>query len=194
MGIYCTRDGINRTHGGAAHCRVVCLLLVSVLVCFRFLLNLRSRSDPWFSRVCGVRVCVRAVCRCVCLGAVHFLHLSLQPARPILYTMSAFYRPFRALVTIPTGERHTCLLLVSVLVCFRFLLNQQGSATAPISGGSRHWQGPSKLDSERKDLAVTDGDGVVPAREVQKPEAEARGQGRAGEAAPAGAAVERGLE
>ena len=63
---------------------------------------------------------------CVCLGAVQFLHLSLQPARPTLYAMSAFYRPFRALVTIPTGERHTVELFacffVSVLVCFRFLL------------------------------------------------------------------------
>ena len=29
----------DNPHGGAAHCRIVCLLLVSVLVCFRFLLN-----------------------------------------------------------------------------------------------------------------------------------------------------------
>ena len=66
------------------------------------------------SSFCGVCVCVCSVHVCVCLGAVHFLHLSLQPARPTLYTKSAFYRPFRAPVTFPTGEGHT----VKLFACF----------------------------------------------------------------------------
>ena len=52
---------------------------------------------------------------CVCLGTVQFLHLSLQPTRPTLYAMSDFYRPFRALVTFPHGERH----IVELFACFR---------------------------------------------------------------------------
>ena len=46
---------------------------------------------------------------------------------------------------------------------------QRGSATAPISGESRHWQGPSVLDRARREQAVADADVVVRAREVQRP-------------------------
>ena len=61
----------------------------------------------------------------LCLGAVQFLHFSLQPARPTLYATSAYYRPFRAHVTFPTGERHTvelfaclwCLCLCAFIFC-----------------------------------------------------------------------------
>ena len=85
---------MNHTHGDAAHCRVVCLLLVYVLVCLRYLLNLRSHSDLWFSSVCGVHACMRGwACVCV-LWRCNFLHLSVQPARPTLCAKSAFYCPF----------------------------------------------------------------------------------------------------
>ena len=76
---------------------------VSVLVCFRFVLNLRSRSDLWFSSVCGVCVCLCVVCMHVCLGTVQFLHLSLQPTRPTHYAMRDFYRHVSGSCDIPHG-------------------------------------------------------------------------------------------
>ena len=49
---------------------------------------------------------------------------------------------------------------------------QQGSAATLISGGSRHWQGPSDVDSEHKEPAVVDVDGVARARDVVMQEVE----------------------
>ena len=48
---------------------------------------------------------------------------------------------------------------------------QRGTTPAPIIGVSRHWQGPSDSDSEHTEPALADADGVVRAREVQKPKA-----------------------
>ena len=59
--------GMTQTHGGRHTIKFVWPASVSVLVCFRFVLNLRSRSDLWFGSVCGVRVCVCVVCMRVLL-------------------------------------------------------------------------------------------------------------------------------
>ena len=40
---------MNQAHRDAAHCSVVCLPLVFVLVCLRYSLILRSCCDLWFS-------------------------------------------------------------------------------------------------------------------------------------------------
>ena len=65
MGWHCTRDGMNKTPGGAAHCRVVCLLLVSVLVCFRFLLNLLPPCITFPAPVYSMIFCLRLFCTAV---------------------------------------------------------------------------------------------------------------------------------
>ena len=119
-----------------------------VLLCF-FVLNLRSCCGLWFSSVWCVCVCaclcVRCSCVCVCLGTVQFLHLSLQPARPTLYAMSDFNRPFRAVVTSPHAERHTvaprgaahcrvvCLLCCLCLCASVFVLNHEEIAESSPS-------------------------------------------------------------
>ena len=90
------------------------------------MLNLRSRSDLWFSSACGVCVCV-CVCVCgvhACIPVVeHFLLLSLQPARPNHYAICDFYRPVQGLYDVHHGGRHTVEFVwpasVCVLVCFR---------------------------------------------------------------------------
>ena len=119
---------MNHTHGDAAHCQVVCLFLVYVPVCLRYFINLRSCSDLWVSFVCGVRACVRAVGMRVYLGAVQFF--AFEPAAPPSHPLrrERFLLPFRASVTLPHGDaahcRVVCLLLVYMLVCLIYLLNQ----------------------------------------------------------------------
>ena len=123
---FATVFGMTQTHGGRHTAEFVWPASVSVLVCFRFVLNLRSCSDVWFSSVCGVRVCMCVVCICVWFVAVYFLHLSMQPTRPTQYAMRDFYRPFQGLQDRPREGRHTVefvrLASVSVLVCFLSVL------------------------------------------------------------------------
>ena len=83
-------------------------------------LVLRSRSDLWFSSVCGMCVCVcmcvcacvcvRCACVCVCLGTVQFLHLSLQGAAHC---------------------RVVCLLWCLCLCAFVFVLNVRNNSPPP---------------------------------------------------------------
>ena len=64
--MFCCFLGMTQTQWGAAHCQVW-LSCFGVRACvLSFVLNLRSRSDVWFSCACGVCVCACVWCVCVC--------------------------------------------------------------------------------------------------------------------------------